>query len=281
MEIGVNKKLFFIDQLRFKENNPYKTSIVLHNDGCSFMSKFLETQYIPHFSHYPNINFNLYSPNFATWIQGIKNNEDLYQVVKDSRNLTFYLYDYRFILVPTDFYKEAHKEAVFEQQCELRPNEELIVKMIPSLNAHIIFPVNKLIPVLFKEEFNDFDIHHYFESYYQNILAIASQKEAVYINYSFQQLDFTYLKNGKLNQHNNFQIHNKEDFLYYVLFALEQLNLKQEMKDIYFSGEVNENDPLLELIKKYLPNYHLAKRKDQPMYAGIKDLQKHHFHYIL
>jgi hypothetical protein len=92
-----------------------------------------------------------------------------------------------------------------------------------------------------------------------------------------------YLKNGKLNLFNTFNFDSKEDFMYYVLYSIEQLNLNADSVDFKLLGDIKKGNELYDLIYTYVRNVSFGNNsstiKISDAYA--KTIQNHnHFSLI-
>ncbi len=82
-----------------------------------------------------------------------------------------------------------------------------------------------------------------------------SGKEPIcYVHVIDQQIDITVIANKKLLLYNSFSFHTKEDFIYYLLFTIEQLKLDSETLKIRLFGAIEEGDDLYKLAYKYIRN---------------------------
>jgi hypothetical protein len=80
-------------------------------------------------------------------------------------------------------------------------------------------------------------------------------KEPVcYVHVLEQQLDITVIANKKLLFYNSFNFSTKEDFIYYVLFVIEQLKLDAETLKLKLFGNIEEDDQLFNVCFKYVRN---------------------------
>lgn len=80
-------------------------------------------------------------------------------------------------------------------------------------------------------------------------------KEPVcYVHVLEQQLDIIVIANKKLLFYNSFNFSTKEDFIYYVLFVIEQLKLDAETIKLKLFGNIEEDDQLFNVCFKYVRN---------------------------
>lgn len=278
----MSKKIVFIDELRLKENNTYHTSIMLHHDGCSFLSQLQSDKFKLAFGQVPELSINLNQPNFQQWKNILQADSVLDQLFKRSHKISFFLKDYRFLLVPSSFFQENEKDSLFGMGFRKLDTEAVAHQLIPAIDAYILFPVNRILQEGLQQQFNNIEIKSYFQSWFDNILSITPNGPQVFLNYSDNQLDLVYLEDKKLMQQNNFAIQSEEDLVYYTLFALEQLELDKENRFTSISGEFDAQSGVFNKLKSYIPNIQLLERNTlQKAYYQINDIPKHHHHLIV
>ena len=88
----------------------------------------------------------------------------------------------------------------------------------------------------------------------------------VYINISFNHFEIIIIEKSKLILYNTFAYHSKEDFIYYILFTTEQLNLDPETVNLVFIGAISEHDDLYNIAYKYIRNISFGNRNDTYIY---------------
>lgn len=106
------------------------------------------------------------------------------------------------------------------------------------------------------ELFGEFEYQHNGTILIQSLLNnFDGGKEPIcYIHVLDQQLDITVIANKKLLLYNSFHYSTKEDFIYYVLFVIEQLKLDSETLKLKLFGTIEEDDELFNLCYKYVRN---------------------------
>ena len=81
----------------------------------------------------------------------------------------------------------------------------------------------------------------------------------VFLNIKDQRFEMIVLEGCKLLFFNHFRYKTKEDFLYFLLFAMEQLHLDAGSVPVYFLGMIEEDSQLVELMKRYLRDVRFKK----------------------
>ena len=74
----------------------------------------------------------------------------------------------------------------------------------------------------------------------------------IYLNINDNNYDMIVLKGAGLLFVNNFHFKTKEDFLYFLLFAIEQLHLDAGSVPVYFLGMIEEQSAIVEITSRYM-----------------------------
>ncbi len=80
------------------------------------------------------------------------------------------------------------------------------------------------------------------------------KEEICYVHVSENQLDICVIANKKLLLYNSFLYETKEDFAYYLLFVLEQLELDANQISVKLFGAIEEDYPVFEQCHDYIKN---------------------------
>ena len=79
------------------------------------------------------------------------------------------------------------------------------------------------------------------------------QKEkSISVNITSQYFELVVIQDNALKLANRFTYSSKEDFIYYILFTYEQLNLDREEDILYVAGQIEEGDDNYEMAFKYI-----------------------------
>lgn len=104
------------------------------------------------------------------------------------------------------------------------------------------------------DHFGEFEYKH-FSSVLVETLLNKSQKSddaVMYLNVSKGYFEIVVIKNRQLLLYNTFHFLSKEDFIYYILFTVEQLALNPELFKLYLLGEIKEGDELYDIVYIYI-----------------------------
>ena len=97
-------------------------------------------------------------------------------------------------------------------------------------------------------------------------------------NYSYELI---ILNNDKLIFHNYFNFNTKEDFLYFILFTFDQLNIDNESIPLHFLGFIEEKSPIVELCSRYIRNIRFFNRDNEYNYINELNSVPYYYYYIL
>ena len=131
------------------------------------------------------------------------------------------------------------------------------------------------------ERFGDFTYKHYSTILIEEIL--AKEKNAIsnkmYIHVNDNHFEIIVTKQGTLALYNTFDYHTAEDFIYYVLFTAEQLNLNPEDIETILLGTITKNDTLYNILYKYVRHINFGSRNDH--FSITEDIKNKHSYFTL
>lgn len=123
-------------------------------------------------------------------------------------------------------------------------NHDLVIVYVPYVN------INNYIYDLFGE----FHYMHNGTVLLQSLMNNQTQNQEItcFVHVSKDQLDITVLNQRKLMLYNSFKYDTKEDFAYYLLFVLEQLELDPKTAIVKLFGDIEEDDATFKLCYNYI-----------------------------
>ncbi|MBU2951034.1 DUF3822 family protein [Tamlana agarivorans] len=135
------------------------------------------------------------------------------------------------------------------------------IKENDSVNVYVPYiNINNFI----YDKFGAFTFKHISTVLVENLLQVEKNKlnTRVYINVSFDHFEIVIIEHSKLKLCNTFTYGSYEDFIYYILFTAEQLNLNPETLKLVFLGQIEKGDKLYEIAYKYIRNISFGNRND-------------------
>ncbi|MGC1513985.1 MAG: DUF3822 family protein [Maribacter sp.] len=125
-------------------------------------------------------------------------------------------------------------------------NQELVNVYVPYMN------LNNYV----YELFGAFTYMHNGTIILQSLLNNQTQEPdtVCYIHVALKQMDITVIEQRKLILYNSFNYETKEDFVYYILFVLEQLDLDPMYANVKLFGTIEEDGEIFKLCYTYIRN---------------------------
>ena len=150
------------------------------------------------------------------------------------------------------------------------------VKLLQAKNVYI--PYININNYLF-QNFGEFEYTHHLTVLIEKLIAQNNSEEIkMYVHVSKNSFDIVVLKGKHLLLSNTFSFSSKEDFVYYILFTAEQLNLDRDTFQLFFLGTLQRQSKTFRLVYKYIRNIDFLESKN-PIFNTLE--QPKHSHYIL
>ena len=108
-----------------------------------------------------------------------------------------------------------------------------------------------------------------------------NQETRAFINVKNNSYELIIINNNKLVFHNYFNFNTKEDFLYFILFTFDQLNIDNESIPLYFLGFIEEKSPIVELCSRYIRNIRFFNRDNDFNYISELNSVPYYYYYTL
>ena len=104
-----------------------------------------------------------------------------------------------------------------------------------------------------------------------------NEEKQVFVHLQKEHFEIVVVKNQQLLLFNSFQYNTPEDFIYYILFTCEQLQLNPETISVQILGDCSEEDSYFKIAFKYIRNCVLLDitSKSSSLEITPKDLRNH------
>ncbi|MCL6218566.1 DUF3822 family protein [Zunongwangia pacifica] len=162
-----------------------------------------------------------------------------------------------FTLVPKKWFKEEVAASYLKFNTKILKTDFVAVDEIEHKEmVNVYIPYTNIINYFF-EKYGEFEYSHHLSVLLQKFLSFEDHKGIkVYAHNSHKRLDLFIIEEGKLLLCNSFNYFSKEDYLYYLLFAAEQLDLDPKKFKLHLSGEIHKEDDIYKLLQDYIQNIH-------------------------
>jgi len=184
-------------------------------------------------------------------------------------------------LVPNALFDVNEKEALLKFNHTLDDTDTIVIDSLPNLDAKNIFALPKTVAQQFGDLYPNINIVHYSSPLIEQVLLAHKHSDStnVIVNVHADSFEVLAINAGKLIFYNTFKFQTPEDFIYYILFVLEQLKLNPETVNVELLGEIEKSVDTYKHIFKYVRNVKFGGRPDSFDYSfKIAALPKHnHF----
>lgn len=129
------------------------------------------------------------------------------------------------------------------------------------------------------DAFGAFTFKHFSTVLIDKIFNVEKGKNAtkVYVHVGAHHFEIIALENGILKLYNTFEYNNSEDFIYYLLFTLEQLHFDPEDINLVLIGNIAPEDDVYKIAYKYIRNIDF----EDPKNSIADDADSKHSNYII
>ena len=177
-------------------------------------------------------------------------------------------------LVPNEYFKKDALKSYLKYSIKTIASDLITFDELDFMNSKNVYvPYVNINNFLF-QNFGEFEYKHYSSVLLEKLFSIASNDICCYIHVSKSTFDIVIIKNSNLQFFNIFEYKTKEDFMYYVLFTLEQLDLSTEETLVSILGDMEEDSDLFRLMYTYIRNIDFLSSKNA-VFNNQKEISKH------
>jgi hypothetical protein len=221
-------------------------------------------------------DFSLVEP-----LQNIVANNPIYKNEFSSVNIA--IANNRSTLIPNAIFKadkleKFHLFNFSEQEEDLFFSDRLI-----NLLAHNVYSIPDFITGLFNNVKNT-HFKHFSSSLIEASLLNAKNEKAlslIHVHILPTSFQIVVIKNQKLELYNSFIYQSSEDFIYYLLFVLDQLNINNEDASLTLTGDVEKKSTIYSMLHKYIKTLIFGSRPNNVEFSYIFEEMPRQFHHSL
>ena len=162
------------------------------------------------------------------------------------------LIDNRFCtLVPEPLFNEVDQAKYLDFGFQLPESYTIVSELLASIQCHIVFAYPKVLQDKLLAKWKDAKITHS-SSVFINSVMKNDLETAAFVQVRNRDFDMLIKKEGKLFFFNNFKFNTKEDFAYFLLFAMEQNGCSGQDIPVCFSGLIRPASEIIDLCGRYV-----------------------------
>ncbi|MCK9616733.1 MAG: DUF3822 family protein [Lentimicrobiaceae bacterium] len=183
-------------------------------------------------------------------------------------------------IVPEQLYNAQEKELYYRFNNSGGRKDEFFSDKLKTANAHVIYTLPAQFRQSLQSLFPASVIYHHASIFIESILLLfknSSENPQIFINVRTGLFDIVILKERKLHFFNTFSYTTKEDFLYYLIFVMEQLLLNPESAEICLMGSIEKDSSIFEMMYRYVRNIRFYQQKGNPENSVFNTFPDHFF----
>jgi len=187
-------------------------------------------------------------------------------------------------LIPIAVYSQGHDTDYLQFNQKIEEPFKVFNNKLINLGSYNIFSIPEGLYDIIREIFPSAFIVHHSSSLIENFFLQnkhSPDKETVFLNVRNGFEDIIVFSGSTMKFCNNFEYSTKEDFIYFLLFVTEQLNLNPETFKLKLSGTIDQTSELFEILENYVRHIGFVDRNPQFRYSYIFDNMPDHYNYNL
>jgi hypothetical protein len=203
---------------------------------------------------------------------------------KNYKKVDFSFISQKYTLIPAALFNKERLKDFFTFNVDLNPYEELHFNKLTLSEANLVFAIPSEITTLLVNRFPEIKFYHQGTSLIFNLLSFVKEKN---INSCIIQadlhgsfFDLTVVIGGKLILYNTFSYPTENDFIYFFLNALSQLNIKPDAADIFLSGDFERKSDFYKQLQRFIGNFRLLGNLGKTTYS-FTDVPEYQFSNLL
>ncbi|MFT4575142.1 MAG: hypothetical protein ACI9SI_000040 [Polaribacter sp.] len=257
-----------------KDNYRKALSIQFSLGGFSFCISNLQTKEIQNFTSY---TFDTVIPSPEALLTEI---EALYienTILKQAfESITIIHQNNLSTLVPAPLFDENELHVYLDYNIKTLANDYVAFDTLTQLDIKNVYVPYVNINNFFFQKFGEFDYKHHATVLIDKLILHSknNSEKKLFVNVTNNNFDIVVVENSKLLFYNSFSFRTKEDFIYYILFTAEQLQLNPEELLLYFIGNIEEESELYHTTYQYIRNVAFIKI-DNTFFDNEKDISNH------
>ena len=179
-------------------------------------------------------------------------------------------------LVPESLFNKDNQASYLDFGFQIPEGYSIVSERLESTQCHNVFAYLKALQDKVLSKWGNASIIHS-SSVFINSMMQNAENNGIYVNVRNRDFDMLIKKDGKLLFFNNFRFNTKEDFAYFLLFAMEQNGVSGQEMPVSFSGLIRPASDIIDLCGRYVKD--LRFMEDPHIFQLSKPLDKVPFQY--
>lgn len=166
-----------------------------------------------------------------------------------------------FAVIPQEYFDDNKMEAYLAKQLGQDYKIAYSYDILENPNVRIVYKKDNELTIQLSSFLKNTKVYNSLSPLINNLVANYSTGTTILNNFFENQFDYICLKEGKLQMANRYNCNTPENYLYYLLNAMQINKVSTDNAKIILSGGINETDHHTKLTQSYLPNVTLLEDK--------------------
>ncbi|WP_299162384.1 DUF3822 family protein [uncultured Tenacibaculum sp.] len=179
-------------------------------------------------------------------------------------------------LVPNKYFDRNNLDSYLKYTVKTLSTDLITYDSLEKMDAHTVYiPYVNINNYLF-QNFGEFEFKHHSTVLIDKLLSYSEKnpKQLFFVHVSINQIDIIVFEQGTLKLHNSFSFQTKEDFIYYILFTAEQLEMDPNKFQLTFIGDIEKESELYDITYNYVRNINFIN-SNSSFFTNSTDFFKH------
>lgn len=155
-------------------------------------------------------------------------------------------------LVPADLFDEHEAAGYLDFAFQASGDQIILNETLGTERCVNVFAMSKSLYQMIKAKWEKARIRHTSSVFLDSVVQYAPEGRAAFVNVKSRNFDLAIVNEGRLDFFNNFRFNTKDDFAYFLIFALEQNHFSYSEHPVCFSGLILPESNIIELCKRYI-----------------------------
>ena len=162
--------------------------------------------------------------------------------------------DTEVLLIPIDEYQQEDQETLYHHAFTHHQGDKILSTVLPSLSAVMLYSMNKDLLQVIEDHFPDVRYTHVCASVWQHFhrRSFTGMNRKLYGYFHDKKVDIFAFTQNRFRFYNRYDTNNPQDAVYFLLYVWKQLGMDQQKDELYISGQLPEEQTLIENLQKYL-----------------------------
>jgi hypothetical protein len=184
-------------------------------------------------------------------------------------------------LVPKPLFNEADRAKYLDFAFQVPENYAIASEPLAAEPSFNVFAQSKAMQDKILSKWKDAQFTHSSTVFINSVME-SDTETGVYVLVRNRDFDMVIKKEGKLIFFNNFKFNTKEDFAYFLMFAMEQNGFSGHDIPVTFSGLIRPASEIIDLCGRYVKDIYFVKDPHVLKVSKALDevpFQYYHIHY--